>query len=91
MNVTYLLLILSVTSSLLMVVITIFILREAEKRGIEINYLWVRALFPRYVFQYKQLTESETGRPGVLFYPWLIFINLAWVFAIAALITHNLQ
>ena len=56
-----------------------------RKKGAPASFFWLRMLAPRYAFRYKQMTEAEQGRPGPLFYHWVISINLVLVFVIAAL------
>lgn len=58
------------------VVLSILIIRELAKRNIKINILFLRLLLPKYVHDYKKITEKESGRPGSLFYPWIVSINL---------------
>lgn len=57
-----------------------------HRRDVPASFLMLRMMAPKYAFQYKQLTTREKGRPGPLFYHWIISINLAFVFAVAALI-----
>lgn len=59
------------------VVLSILIVRELAKRDVKINILFLRFLMPKYVHDYKKITEKESGKPGPLFYPWIISINLA--------------
>lgn len=59
------------------VIISILIVRELAKRNIKINILFLRFLLPKYVHDYKIITEKEKGKPGPLFYPWIVSINLA--------------
>ena len=56
-----------------------------KKRGAHASFLWLRVMAPIYAFRYKRLTEAERGRPGPLFYHWVVSINLVLVFGIAAL------
>jgi len=55
-------------------------------RDVPASFLLLRMMAPKYAFQYKQLTMREKGKPGPLFYHWIISINLALVFAVAALV-----
>jgi len=57
-----------------------------SKRGITINYLLLRLFIFRYVSQYRKITMEETGKPGSLFYWFLIAWNLALLFAIIGII-----
>ena len=62
-----------------------------RKRGESVSFLWLRALAPRYAFLYKRLTEAEKGRPGPLFYHWIVSINLVLVFVVAVFIVAGLK
>jgi len=55
-------------------------------RDVPASFLLLRMMAPKYALQYKQLTMREQGKPGPLFYHWIISINLALVFAVAALV-----
>jgi hypothetical protein len=57
------------------------------KRSYRVNYLFIRLFLPVYVYQYKKLTTAETGRAGPLYYHWIISINTALVFAVAAIVS----
>ncbi len=59
-----------------------------SKRSYKVNYIFIRFFLPLYVHQYKTLTTAETGKAGALFYHWIISINIALVFGIAAIITE---
>jgi hypothetical protein len=47
-------------------------------------------MLPFYANKYKKITFEETGKVGKLFYHWLLAINTALVFAIAAIISKSL-
>lgn len=70
------------------VVAGILICIELSKRGVKVNYVFIKALIPFYAYQYKKMTRQETGRPGPLFYHWIVSINaallagVAWVLAL---------
>jgi hypothetical protein len=66
---------------------SIRILGELRQRNMKASFLWLRAMAPVYAFRYKKVTTEETGKPGPLFYHWIISINLALVFAVAALLS----
>jgi len=68
------------------VVIWILIIAELDRRGYKTNILWARFLIFKYLSAYKEATRTETGKPGLLFYLWIVSINLAAVaFLVAAL------
>jgi hypothetical protein len=56
------------------------------RRGLPVNWIFIRLLIPKYVTQYRALTIEESGRAGPLFYWFLISMNLALVCTIAALV-----
>ncbi len=69
------------------VVTTVIIYDSLKKRGMPVSFLWLKAMAPKYAYQYKKITEAEKGKAGTLFYHWLISINLALVFAILAILS----
>jgi hypothetical protein len=70
----------------LFVVFSMMIVHQLSKRGVKISFLWLRLYLIKYIHQYKQLTVKETGKIGPLYYPCIVSINLALVFAIVGLI-----
>jgi hypothetical protein len=70
------------------VVISLIVYNSLKIRGVPVSFFWLRMMVPKYVFQYKEITHSETGRAGPLFYHWLISIDLALVFAVIAVISR---
>jgi hypothetical protein len=65
---------------------SIMIASFLSKRGIKINYLFIRLFIFGYVQQYRQTTMQESGKPGPLFYLFVISWGLALVFAVAGAI-----
>jgi len=68
------------------VVAAIRIADALQRRNIPVPWFWLRAMLPRYVCQYKEITKKETGRIGPLFYHFVIAINLALVLALVGLV-----
>ena len=66
----------------LFVVFTMMMLHELSKRGVKINYLFIKLLVIKYIQQYKQMTSEETGKVGPLYYPCILSINAALVLAV---------
>jgi hypothetical protein len=60
-----------------------------SKRGVKINYLFIRLFIFGYVRQYRQVTMEESGKPGPLFYWFITSWNLALVFVIVGAILGN--
>jgi len=63
------------------------IVNDLMKRGHKINFIFIKVMFPVYAHRYKKITLEETGKVGSLFYHWVIAINIALVFAVAAIIS----
>ncbi len=59
-----------------------------SRRSFKINYIFIRLFLPLYVNQYKTITTAETGKPGPLYYHWIISINCALVLGIAAIVSE---
>jgi hypothetical protein len=72
------------------VVVIILIMHELDKRGVRTNFLLVRLLVFRYVHQYKEITAKEMGKPGPLFYLYIVSVNLALVAGIIGLILRRI-
>jgi hypothetical protein len=68
------------------VVTSLLIYSSLKQRGIPVSFLWLRALAPKYAHQYRLITRQESGKTGPLFYHWIISINVALVFAVAAIL-----
>lgn len=70
------------------IVTTLRIYENLRRRKVPVSFIWLRVLAPKYAHQYKKITVGETGRPGPLYYQWIISINLALVLAAAAIIVR---
>ncbi len=69
------------------IVAGIMIFNGLQKRGEKVYFIFLNFMIPAYASRYKKITLEETGKVGSLFYHWLIAINMALVFAIAAIIS----
>jgi len=69
------------------IVISLIIYDSLRKRGISVSFLWLRLMAPGYALKYKEITRAETGKIGLLFYQWIISINLSLVFVLITVIT----
>jgi len=67
----------------------VMIASSLSKRGVKINYVFIKLYIIKYIHQYRKLTEEETGKPGNLFYAFIISMNLALVFTIIGIILKN--
>jgi len=77
---------LAVACALWNVATSIRIYEDLRRRNIKVGFLWLRVMAPKYAYQYKKITTLEAGKPGRLFYHWILSINLALVFAVAAIL-----
>jgi len=68
-----------------MIMITSFL----SNRGIKINYIFLRLYIIKYVHQYRKITVEENGKPGNLFYPYIVSMSLALVLAVIGIILKN--
>jgi len=68
-----------------MIMITSFL----SKRGIKINYIFLRIYIIKYIHQYRKITIEENGKPGNLFYPYIVSMSLALILAIIGIILRN--
>jgi hypothetical protein len=64
------------------IVITAFLAR----RGVKINYVFIKVLILKYIHQYRKITMQENGRPGPWFYSYIVSMNLALVLAIIGIV-----
>ena len=72
------------------IAVSIMIASFLSKRGIKINYLFLRLFIFKYVRQYRKMTMEETGKPGPLFYWFITAWNLALLLAIIGIILRTL-
>lgn len=72
------------------VVSAVLIAASLQKRGIKVNWIWLRLLIlSKYLNQYRDITRQETGRSGPLFYSYIIAMNLALLTGIAGFILRS--
>ncbi len=64
------------------VTLAMVMVHEVSKRGVKINFLWLRLYIIKYMHQYKKMTKKETGKVGPLFYPCIASINMALILAV---------
>lgn len=57
-----------------------------QKRGIKINWIFLRIMIIKYIGQYRDVTRKETGRTGPWFYSYIIAVNVALATVIVGLI-----
>jgi len=81
--------ILAIISAICSTAFMVMIASSLSKRGVKINYVFIKLYIIKYIHQYRKLTEEETGKPGNLFYAFIISMNLALVFTIIGIILKN--
>lgn len=62
---------------------------ELQRRGIKVNWFLMRLQMIVWIGRYKRLTIAEQGRPGPLYRPFIIAMNLALALAILALLVRR--
>ena len=82
-------LILTITSAICGVVFTLMIMSYLSKHGIKINYWLLRLYLIKYLQQYRKLTIEENGKPGNLFYAFIVSWILTLVFLIIRIVLTN--
>ena len=78
--------ILAIISAICGTAFMVMIASSLSKRGVKINYVFLRLYIIKYINQYRKITEEETGKPGNLFYAFIVSMNLAWVFAVIGIV-----
>jgi hypothetical protein len=85
-GVSGLLLVLAIPCALVGTVLMMAMAGALESRGHRINWLWIRLFMLNYIGQYREVTIRENGRPGPLFYPFVVSMNSALVLVVVALL-----
>ena len=83
---SYTFFILALTSAVWGVISSIVITAFLARRGVKINYVFIKLLILKYVHQYRKITMQENGRPGPWFYSYVVSMNLALVLAIVGIV-----
>jgi len=71
------------------IVFMIMIVSFLSNRGININYIFLRLYIIKYIHQYRKITIEENGKPGYLFYAFIVSMNFALVLAVIGIILKN--
>ena len=79
----------ALVSAIFGIVFMIMITSFLSKRGIKINYIFLRLYIIKYIHQYRKITIEENGKPGNLFYPYIVSMSLALVLAVIGIILKN--
>jgi hypothetical protein len=62
------------------------IFEALRRRGEKVSFLLIRLMLLKYLAGYRQVTRAEQGRPGALYYHFVVPINLALVAAVVLLV-----
>jgi len=81
--------ILAIISLVCGIVFSLMITSFLSKHGIKINYLLLRLFLIKYISQYRKLTIEENGKPGNLFYAFIVSMNLALAFTVIGIVLRN--
>ena len=87
MNITIILAVIAFIAVGWYIVAGVMIFNDLRKRGEKVYFIFLNFMLPFYAQRYKKITKEETGKAGQLFYHWLIAINTALVFGVAAIIS----
>jgi len=68
------------------IVSSLVIADALHKRGVKVNWMFLRVLMIKYIGQYKAMTRAENGQAGPWYYSFIIAMNLALVTAIVGLV-----
>ncbi len=79
-------LVLAIISVVIGVASSIGIAQYLTRHGVKMNWLLLRVYLLKYIHEYHKMTKEQTGKPGPLFYAYVISMNLALVFAFLAII-----
>ena len=79
----------ALVSAIFGIVFMIMITSFLSKRGIKINYIFLRLYIIKYIHQYRKITIEENGKPGNLFYAFIVSMNFALVLAVIGIILKN--
>ena len=58
---------------------SLLIVRELDKRGIQVSLIGMRLMLFKYLKQYIEITRGEQGQIGPLFYHYAVPLNSALV------------
>ena len=81
--------ILAIISVICGIVFSLMITSFLSEHGIKINYVFLRLFLLKYIHQYRRLTVEENGKPGNLFYAFIVSMNLALVFTVIGIVLRN--
>jgi hypothetical protein len=85
-QVGFVLVFLAVAGAVWATVAAVLMTRCLSRHGVKVNWLLWRLVMPAYVHRYQTMTQEMEGRTGPLFAHFVVPINLALLFAVAALV-----
>ena len=68
---------------------SVLIIRDLDRRGIPVSFIWMRLMIFSYLGQYIKITREESGRIGPLFYHYVAPLNLAAALVVAMIIVGS--
>jgi hypothetical protein len=71
-------------------VVAVRIARALEPHGVRTPFPFIGLLVFRNLHRYREITLSQTGRVGPLFYAYVVPINMALALVLAAWALHSL-
>jgi hypothetical protein len=80
------LIVLAIPCAVIGVALMMAMVGALKARGHKINWVLLRLYVPMYVGQYREVTVRESGRPGPLFYPFVVAMNSALLLAVLGLV-----
>ncbi|MFH2037358.1 MAG: hypothetical protein ABIJ45_13220 [Candidatus Zixiibacteriota bacterium] len=83
----YLFVILIIIFAFANVTFSLMITTQLNRWKIPTSFILTRLYIFKYIGQYRTITKMETGKVGLLFYLWILSINMAAVSAIGAFLT----
>ena len=79
-------LVLSISCAVIGLVLMMAMVGSLRARGHRINWVFLKLYMFKYISQYRKVTLRESGRTGPLFYPFIVSMNSALLFAILGLV-----
>jgi len=79
-------LVLAVACAAIGVALMMAMTKTVQARGHKVNWVFLRLFVLKYISDYRNMTIKESGRPGPLFYPFVISMNLALLFTVLGLL-----
>ena len=85
-GVTFVLVFLTVACAVWATVAAVTMTAWVSRHGVKVNWVLWRLLLPGYIHRYQTMTREIEGQTGPLFAHFVVPINLALLFAVAAVV-----